>query len=85
MATNPNPGIYDVTAAETGATLIEMLSNSASGAISSISICNQHASTDAVVTLYLDDEKGEVNSDIHIINNVSIPAGTTLVLSLIHI
>lgn len=80
-ATNPNKGIYDVRLPETGATLIDIVNSKSVDNISSISICNQHASTAAVVTLFLDDELGNANSEVHIINGVSIPAGVTLVLS----
>ena len=76
--TNPHTNIYDVHSVSSGVTMIDRFSNK--GNLDSISICNQHASTTAVVTLYLDDGLGNDNSDVHIINAVSIPAGTTLVL-----
>jgi|21_taG_2_1085346.scaffolds.fasta_scaffold16689_2 hypothetical protein len=79
--TNPNRGIYDVRATETGATLIDIVNDKSVGNISSISICNQHASTAAVVTLFLDDGLGNPNSEVHIINGVSIPAGATMMLN----
>jgi len=68
---------FNVTAAESAATLIPV--EQGRGGIGSISICNQHATDTAVVTLILDDVIGSTNS-IHIINIVSIPAGVTLML-----
>ena len=76
--TNPHTNIYDVHSVSSGVTMIDRFSNK--GNLDSISICIQHAATTAVVTLYLDDCLGNDNSDVHIINAVSIPAGTTLVL-----
>ena len=75
--TEVSKGIYDVTATESAATLIPF--ESGKGGINSIAICNQHGSTDAVVSLILDDELGSTN-DIYIVKGVSIPAGVTLVL-----
>jgi hypothetical protein len=76
--TNPNRGIWDVHSASTGLELIAV--KKSKGALKSISIANQHASTAVVVSLYLDDGLGEDNSNVFLIGPVSIPSGVTLVL-----
>ena len=68
---------FDITSTQSDATLITH--EAKRGAISSISISNQHASTTAVFDLYLDDEIGSGNN-VYIIKGVNIPAGVTLVL-----
>lgn len=70
-------GLFDIQSA-TDTTLIEKYS--ISGAISQISICNQHASTAITIDLYLDDEGGANDSKCYIVKNVSVPAGATLLL-----
>ena len=75
--TEVSRNFFDITSTQSDATLITH--EAKRGAISSISISNQHASTDAVFDLYLKDELGTANN-IYIIKGVRIPAGTTLVL-----
>ncbi len=45
-----------------------------SGSVSFIRICNAHASIDAVVRLFLDDDTNQTS----IVENLTIPAGVTL-------
>tara|TARA_R100001224_G_C3924651_1_gene116555 strand:+ start:71 stop:394 length:324 start_codon:yes stop_codon:yes gene_type:complete len=66
-------GLYHITSATT-TTLIDSERNR--GSINSISICNQHASDQIKVDLYLDDGTNQS----YIIKNVVIYQGTTLVL-----
>ncbi len=70
-------GLYDITSATT-TTLIA--SGGRSGAIKTMSICNQHSSSSIDVDLFLDDGKGNADSDCYIIKNLTIPAGVTLFL-----
>tara|TARA_R110001583_G_scaffold74017_2_gene205288 strand:+ start:295 stop:615 length:321 start_codon:yes stop_codon:yes gene_type:complete len=70
-------GFFDITSTQSDTTLINHKSDR--GAVRSISVSNQHASTTAVFDLYLDDELGSGNN-IYIIKGVNIPAGVTLVL-----
>tara|TARA_R110002012_G_scaffold290677_1_gene484388 strand:+ start:534 stop:836 length:303 start_codon:yes stop_codon:yes gene_type:complete len=44
------------------------------GSVSFIRICNAHASIDAVVRLFLDDDTNQTS----IVENLTIPAGVTL-------
>ena len=66
-------GLFHI-ASETTTTLVSKYSKN--GLVKSISICNQHAATTAVVSLYLSDD----TNDSYIIKNVSIPAGVSLLL-----
>tara|TARA_R100001082_G_C4229998_1_gene102811 strand:+ start:36 stop:356 length:321 start_codon:yes stop_codon:yes gene_type:complete len=76
--TEVSRGIFDISAAESGSTLIPFEADR--GKINNIMICNQHASTTATVSLHLDDILGATN-DIYIIKNVEIPAGVTLAIN----
>ena len=69
--------VWDITSTQT-AELIPIESNK--GAIRSISVSNQHATDDAVLDLYLDDEGYLSANHIYLIKGVKIPAGTTLVM-----
>jgi|21_taG_2_1085346.scaffolds.fasta_scaffold05696_3 ribosomal protein S4E len=75
--TNPNRGVWDITASGT----YEMIATKQNkGSWKSISINNQHASNDGKIKLYLDDGLGNTNSNIVIAGSIEIPAGVTLVL-----
>ena len=69
--------VWDVTSTQT-ATLIPIESNR--GSIRSISVSNQHATDDAVLDFYLDDEGYLSANHIYLIKGVKIPAGTTFVM-----
>jgi len=75
--TEVTKNVFDVTSTQT-ATLIPIESNR--GLIRSISVSNQHATDDAVLDLYLDDEGYLSANHIYLIKGVKIPAGTTLVM-----
>ena len=66
-------GLHHITSATT-TTLIPI--HGSKGLVSSISICNQHASNPITVDLYLDDG----TNTSYIIKNVRIYSGTTLLL-----
>lgn len=70
-------GLFDIQSATT-TTLVDRLGYR--GSISQVSICNQHATDAITVDLFLDDLKGNADSDCYIIKNTSIPGGVTLVL-----
>ena len=75
--TNPNVNIWDVTSAGT----YELIAvDKGRGTLSSISITNQHASDDAIVSLFLDDGEGDDDSNVFLAGPVSIPGGVTLFL-----
>ena len=70
-------GLYHIASATT-TTLISK--GGRSGAIKSMSVCNQHSSSSIAIDLFLDDGKGAADSDCYIVKNLSIPAGVTLAL-----
>jgi len=76
--TNPSRNIWDVQSVSSAVEMIAVKKNR--GSLNSISINNQHASTEAVVSLFLDDGLGNANSDVFIVGPISIPSGVTLVL-----
>ena len=69
--------VFDITSTQSDVVLLSHNSNR--GNIKSISISNQHASTDATLDFYLDDEVGAGNN-IYLIKNLKIPAGVAVVL-----
>ena len=75
--TNPNRGIWDIEDAGVY-TLIDYRKNK--GRINTLSLVNQHASTETVFSLYLEDELAVNSSKIFIAANVSLPAGAILEL-----
>jgi hypothetical protein len=79
-ATQHGQGVWDITSSM-NVVLIDYNEDSFvtrnNGGIGSISISNQHASSDAIVSLKLDPSTG---NDIYIIKEVAIPAKTTLVI-----
>ena len=81
MATQHGQGVWDITGSE-NVVLIDYNEDSFvtrdNGRIGSISVSNQHASTDSVVSFKLVPLTG---NDIYIIKDVAIPAKTTLVIS----
>tara|TARA_R100001086_G_scaffold2307_2_gene1579 strand:- start:947 stop:1255 length:309 start_codon:yes stop_codon:yes gene_type:complete len=70
-------GVLNITSATT-TTLINKFRQQ--GNINQITICNKHASTDAVVTLAIDDLEGDQQSEVAIVSGLTIPAGVTLLL-----
>jgi len=66
-------GLHHIASATT-TTLIPQYGSG--GKLNSITICNQHVSTTAVISLYLFDG----TNDSYIAKNLSIPAGVTLVV-----
>tara|TARA_X000001382_G_C3061986_1_gene144623 strand:+ start:82 stop:375 length:294 start_codon:yes stop_codon:yes gene_type:complete len=66
-------GLHHIASATT-TTLIPQYGSA--GKLKSITVCNQHVSTTAVVSLYLFDG----TNDSYIAKNLSIPAGVTLVV-----
>jgi hypothetical protein len=68
-------GLYQITLATT-TTLIPI--HGSRGSVKSVSICNNHASVDADVDLYLHDSS---NAASYIIHDMKIPAGVTLLLN----
>ena len=77
--TQVSRNVFDVTSTQT-ATLIAHESNK--GPVRSALISNQHATDDAVFSLYLDPEVVAGN-DIYIIKGVKIPAGTSMVVPIV--
>ena len=71
--------VFDVTSTQTS-TLIAHESNK--GPIGSALISNQHATDDAVFSLYFDPEIIAGN-DIYIIKGVKIPAGTSMIVPIV--
>lgn len=67
-------GVFHQNAAQDDQALIEI--DKSRGAIKSIGICNEHASSTAVVGLYL----GDGTNKSYIIKDVSIPSGVSLLL-----
>ena len=67
-------GLYNISD-ETIHTLVAQ--DSGAGKLTSINICNAHASIDAVVRLFLDDGTNQTS----IVQNLTIPAGVTLFLN----
>ncbi len=76
--TNPSRNIWDVTSASSALELIPI--KQGKGALKSISVTNQHASTATVVSLFLDDGLSAASSDVFLAGPISIPGGVTLEL-----